>query len=37
MNDLEEKNKLLIYENKDGNVKVDAIYRDESKGNVKSI
>lgn len=30
MNDLEEKNKLLIYKNKDGNVIVDAIYRDET-------
>lgn len=30
MNDLEEKNNLLIYKNKDGNVVVDAIYKDET-------
>lgn len=30
MNDLEEKNSLLIYKNKDGNIIVDAIYKDET-------
>lgn len=30
MNDLEEKNNLLIYKNEDGNIIVDAIYRDET-------
>ena len=30
MNDLEEKNNLLIYKNKDGNIIVDAIYKDET-------
>lgn len=30
MNDLEEKNNLLIYKNKEGNVVVDAIYKDET-------
>lgn len=30
MNELEEKNNLLIYKNKDGNIIVDAIYKDET-------
>lgn len=30
MNNLEEKNNLLIYKNKDGNIIVDAIYKDET-------
>ncbi|MCM1052693.1 MAG: virulence RhuM family protein [Ruminococcus sp.] len=30
MNELEEKNNLLIYKNKDGNIVVDAIYKDET-------
>jgi len=30
MNDIEEKNDLLIYKNKDGNIIVDAIYKDET-------
>jgi len=30
MNDLDEKNNLLIYKNKDGNIIVDAIYKDET-------
>lgn len=30
MNELEEKNDLLIYKNKEGNVVVDAIYKDET-------
>ena len=30
MNNLEEKNNLLIYKNKDGNIVVDAIYKDET-------
>lgn len=30
MNDIEEKNNLLIYKNKDGNIIVDAIYKDET-------
>lgn len=30
MNDLEEKNNLLIYKNKNGNIIVDAIYKDET-------
>ena len=30
MNDLEDKNNLLIYKNKDGNIVVDAIYKDET-------
>ena len=30
MNNLEEKNNLLIYRNKDGNIIVDAIYKDET-------
>ena len=30
MNDLEEKNSLLIYKNKNGNIIVDAIYKDET-------
>ena len=30
MNKLEEQNNLLIFKNKDGNVVVDAIYRDET-------
>ena len=30
MNELEEKNDLLIYKNKEGNVIVDAIYKDET-------
>ena len=30
MNDLEEKNNLLIYKNKEGNIIVDAIYKDET-------
>lgn len=30
MNNLEEKNNLLIYKNKDGNIIVDAIYKDEA-------
>ena len=30
MNNLEEKNDLLIYKNKDGNIIVDAIYKDET-------
>ena len=30
MNDLEEKNNLLIYKNEAGNIIVDAIYKDET-------
>ena len=30
MNKLEEKNNLLIYKNQDGNIIVDAIYKDET-------
>ena len=30
INELEEKNDLLIYKNKEGNVIVDAIYKDET-------
>lgn len=30
MSELEEKNNLLIYKNKDGNIIVDAIYKDET-------
>lgn len=30
MNELEEKNNLLIYKNKEGNIVVDAIYKDET-------
>ena len=30
MNDLEYKNSLLIYKNKDGNIVVDAIYKEET-------
>ena len=30
MNDIEEKNNFLIYKNKDGNIIVDAIYKDET-------
>ena len=30
MNNLEEGNSLLIYKNKDGNIIVDAIYKDET-------
>ncbi len=30
MNDLRENNNLLIYKNKDGNIIVDAIYKDET-------
>ena len=30
MNDIEEKNNLLIYKNKDGNIIVDAIYKEET-------
>lgn len=30
MNDIEEKNNLLIYKNKDGNIIVDAIYKKET-------